>query len=83
MLTLVRPDDTMTTIARRTGMLRGDEELAPRAPRTLRQEFDRLSDTLKEAIEAEFSRRLVRGTADQMYFYPVLAEDALGEFYAA
>ena len=81
MLTLVRADDSMTSIARRLGMLRS----APsrRNSLSLENEFDSLEDSQKEAVEAEFSRRLARGTAEQMHFYPILAAEFLGGAYAA
>ncbi|WP_165356670.1 hypothetical protein [Sphingosinicella sp. BN140058] len=52
-------------------------------PLTLAEEFDALSDPLKEAIEAEFSRQIGRGTAHQMRHYPVLATRSFDGVYEA
>lgn len=81
MLTLVRNDDTMTSIAQRIGMLRTGA--SQRSSRALKEEFEQLDDHTKEALEAEFSRRLLNHTAERMRFYPVLAEEYLGVPYAA
>lgn len=80
MLTLVRANDTMTSIAQRLGL-----SAAPvrRSICPLRNEFEALDEQGKQAVEAEFSARLARGTAHEMPLYPLLAELYLGETVAA